>query len=37
MRTDRSLKGHAYDNAKKAWTETKKGKKYIYEQSIRTL
>ena len=34
MSTDKSLKGHAYDNAKKAWAETKEGKKYIYDQSI---
>jgi hypothetical protein len=34
MSTDKSIKGHAYDNVKKAWVETKKGKKYIYDQSI---
>ena len=34
MSTDKSIKGHAYDNAKKAWAETKEGKKYIYDQSI---
>ena len=34
MNTDKSIKGHAYDNAKKAWAETKEGKKYIYDQSI---
>ena len=34
MSTEKSIKGHAYDNAKKAWTETKEGKKYIYDQSI---
>ena len=33
MRTDKSIKGHAYDNAKKAWAETKKGKKYIYDKT----
>jgi len=33
MRTDKSLKGHAYDNAKKAWTEVKEGKKYIYDKT----
>ena len=32
MGTKKSLKGHAYDNAKKAWTEIEKGKKYIYEK-----
>ena len=34
MRTDKSMKRHVYDNAKKAWAETKEGKKYIYDQSI---
>ena len=34
MSTKKSMKGHAYDNAKKAWAETKEGKKYIYDQSI---
>ena len=33
MSTDKSLKGHAYDNAKKAWTEVKEGKKYIYDKT----
>ena len=33
MRTEKSLKGHAYDNAKKALEEAKKGKKYIYDKS----
>jgi len=33
MRTDKSLKGHAYDSAKKAWTKTKEGKKYIYDKT----
>ena len=33
MRTDKSLKGHAYDSAKKAWTEVKEGKKYIYDKT----
>ena len=32
--TEKSIKGHAYDSAKKAWTETKKGKKYIYDNTI---
>ena len=31
MSTDKSLKGHAYDSAKKAWTEVKEGKEYIYD------
>ena len=33
MKTEKSIKGHAYDNTKKAWTEIKKGKKYIYDKS----
>jgi hypothetical protein len=33
MSTKKSIKGHAYDNAKKAWSETKKGKKYIYDKT----
>ena len=33
MNTDKSLKGHAYDSAKKAWTKTKKGKAYIYDKT----
>ena len=33
MNTDKSLKGHAYDSAKKAWTEVKEGKKYIYDKT----
>ena len=34
MNTKKSMKRHIYDNAKKAWAETKEGKKYIYDQSI---
>ena len=34
MKTEKSIKGHAYDSAKKALIKTKKGKKYIYDQSI---
>ena len=33
MRTDKSIKGHAYDNAKKALTGLKKGKGYIYDKT----
>ena len=33
MSTDKSLKGHAYNNAKKAWIKAKKGKKYIYDKT----
>ena len=32
--TDKSIKGHAYDSAKKAWTEVKEGKEYIYDTTI---
>jgi len=31
--TEKSLKGHAYDSAKKAWTEVKEGKEYIYDKT----
>jgi hypothetical protein len=34
MNTKKSIKGHAYDSAKKAWTEVEKGKKYIYDNTI---
>ena len=34
MSTDKSLKGHAYNSAKKAWTEVKEGKEYIYDNTI---
>ena len=34
MSTDKSLKGHAYNSAKKAWTEVKEGKEYIYDTTI---
>ena len=33
MNTDKSMKRHVYDNAKKAWEETKEGKKYIYDKT----
>ena len=33
MNTEKSLKGHAYDNAKKAWTEAKEAQEYIYDKS----
>ena len=33
MSTKKSMKGHAYDNAKKAWAEAKKGKEYIYDKT----
>ena len=31
--TDKSMKRHAYDNAKKALAEAKEGKKYIYDKT----
>jgi len=31
--TDKSIKGHAYDSAKKALTGVKEGKKYIYDKT----
>ena len=33
MSTEKSLKGHAYDSAKKAWAEAKEGKEYIYDKT----
>jgi len=33
MKTEKSMKGHAYDNAKKVLTELKKGKGYIYDKT----
>ena len=33
MSTEKSIKGHAYDSAKKAWTEVKEGKEYIYDNN----
>ena len=34
MNTKKSIKGHAYDSAKKALTEIKEGKEYIYDNTI---
>ena len=31
--TKKSIKGHAYDSAKKALTEIKEGKEYIYDKT----
>ncbi len=31
--TDKSIKGHAYDSAKKALTGVKEGKDYIYDKT----
>ena len=33
MSTDKSMKRHVYDNAKKAWAEAKEGKEYIYDRT----
>ena len=33
MGTEKSIKGHAYDNMKKALTELKDGKEYIYDKT----
>ena len=33
IRTEKSIKGHAYDSAKKALTEIKEGKEYIYDKT----
>ena len=33
MRTEKSMKKHVYDNAKKAWTKAKEGKEYIYDKT----
>jgi len=34
MNTKKSIKGHAYDNAKKTWTKAKEGKEYISDKTI---
>ena len=33
MHTEKSMKRHVYDNAKKALTEIKEGKEYIYDKT----
>ena len=33
INTDKSIKRHAYDNAKKALSRAKEGKKYIYDKT----
>jgi len=33
MHSDKSMKKHVYDNAKKAWAEAKEGKEYIYDKT----
>ena len=31
--TQKSIKGHAYNSAKKAWTGVKEGKEYVYDKT----
>ena len=31
--TQKSIKGHAYNSAKKAWTGIKEGKEYVYDKT----
>ena len=33
MSTQKSIKGHAYNSAKQAWTGVKEGKEYIYDKT----
>ena len=33
MSTEKSIKKHAYDSAKKAWTKAKERKEYIYDKT----
>ena len=33
MSTEKSIKKHAYNNVKKAWTGLKEGKGYIYDKT----
>ena len=33
MNTDKSMKSHIYDNAKKALAELREGKEYIYDKT----
>ena len=33
MHTEKSMKKHVYDNAKKSWTKVKEGKEYIYDKT----
>ena len=33
MNTEKSMKRHVYDNAKKALIEARKGKEYIYDKT----
>ena len=33
MRTEKRMKKHVYDNAKKSWTKVKEGKEYIYDKT----
>ena len=33
MRTEKRMKKHVYENAKKSWTKVKEGKEYIYDKT----
>ena len=33
INTEKSIKGHAYDSAKKAWTEAQEVQEYIYDKT----
>jgi len=33
MSTEKSMKNHIYDNAKKAWTEAQEAQEYIYDKT----
>ena len=33
MKTDKDIKKHIYDNAKKAWVETKERKEHLYDKT----
>ena len=33
MYSDKSMRKHVYDSAKKAWTGVKEGKEYIYDKT----
>ena len=33
MYSDKSMRKHVYDSAKKAWIEVKEGKEYIYDKT----
>ena len=33
INTEKSIKGHAYDSAKKAWTEAQEAQEYTYDKT----